>query len=135
MATNLGSVSFYSLFSSFSSPSSTISLPILNSQHSSSSKLRSSRRPVAEHQPLPQDWERRHRALLVDSFHRNNGLRSLIHDASRNSGSSALRLLEKDGDWTEDNLWAMVSFLVETGRAEEALQVRICFLLFLFIYC
>ncbi|KAG6510504.1 pentatricopeptide repeat-containing protein At4g14190, chloroplastic-like [Zingiber officinale] len=128
MSTNLGSASFYSLssfrnYSFSSSPSSTISLPILNSQHSSSSKLRSSRRPVAEHQPLPQDWEQRHRTLLVDTFHRNNGLRSLIHEASINSGSSALQLLEKDGDWTEDNLWAMVSFLVETGRAEEALQV------------
>ncbi|WOL08885.1 pentatricopeptide repeat-containing protein [Canna indica] len=96
---------------------------VLSPLSSSSTKLRSSTRPVPEQQPLPNDSERQHRALLVDAFHHNNNLRALLQRVSSSKDASPLQLLEMDGDWTDDYLWTVVTFLTETGRGKEALQV------------
>ncbi|KAJ8470798.1 hypothetical protein OPV22_025141 [Ensete ventricosum] len=104
-------------------PSSSVLLPISSSLPSSPTRLRSSTRPPCDQQLLPKDWELRHRTLLVDSFHRNNGLRALLLEVSDSKGSGPLRVLTRDGDWPDDHFWAVVALLVETGRADEALKV------------
>lgn len=104
-------------------PSSSVLLPISSSLPSSPARLRSSARPPYDQQLLPNDWELRHRTLLVDSFHRNNGLRALLGEVSGSKGSGPLRLLTRDGDWPDDHFWAVVALLVETGRADDALKV------------
>ncbi|RWW31010.1 hypothetical protein GW17_00004392 [Ensete ventricosum] len=103
-------------------PSSSVLLPISSSLPSSPTRLRSSTRPPCDQQLLPKDWELRHRTLLVDSFHRNNGLRALLLEVSDSKGSGPLRVLTRDGDWPDDHFWAVVALLVETGRADEALK-------------
>ncbi|CAL9195202.1 unnamed protein product, partial [Musa hybrid cultivar] len=104
-------------------PSSSVLLSISSSLPSSPTRLRSSARPPYDQRLLPNDWELRHRTLLVDSFHRNNGLRALLGEVSGSKGSGPLRLLTRDGDWPDDHFWAVVALLVETGRADDALKV------------
>ncbi|KAJ0968277.1 hypothetical protein J5N97_025194 [Dioscorea zingiberensis] len=66
--------------------------------------------------------QQRHRALLVEVYHQTNSLKTLLAELSKKN-SCPVRLLEKDGDWARDQLWAAVRFLIREGRSAEALQV------------
>ncbi|KAG1360698.1 pentatricopeptide repeat-containing protein, chloroplastic [Cocos nucifera] len=113
-----------------SSSSSPFSFFPISRAISSPPPLRSSARqvPYHHHHPLPKERggedprQQQHKTVLVETFHRNNRLKALLGELSR-KGSNPVRLLRRDGDWTHDQLWAAVTFLVEAGRAPEALQV------------
>lgn len=74
------------------------------------------------HQRHQQQQQQKHKDLLVETFHYNNRLKDLIEEISRD-GSDPAEILERDGDWTKDQLWAVVVLLLEDERVTEALQV------------
>lgn len=77
---------------------------------------------TAQNQSNLHHEQKQHKDLLVESFHFNNSLKNLIKEISR-EGSDPVGILERDGDWTKDQLWPVVVLLLEDERVDEALQV------------
>lgn len=77
--------------------------------------------------------QQQHKDLLVETFHYNKILKDLIEEVSI-EGSNPVGILERDGDWSKEQLWAVVVLLLEEERVEEAIQVSI-FYFFIFILC
>ncbi|XP_072993234.1 pentatricopeptide repeat-containing protein At4g14190, chloroplastic [Typha latifolia] len=100
-------------------------LPLSSSLQSSPPLLSSSRGTIPTHLVIDDSQQQQRKTLLAETFHRNSSLRALVRELSR-EGSNPLRLLQRDGDWTTDQLWAAVSVLVDAGRANEAIQVFDC---------
>ncbi|PKA46140.1 Pentatricopeptide repeat-containing protein [Apostasia shenzhenica] len=81
------------------------------------------KRPPPLPTELPVDEERQQqRSFLVDAFHQRRCLKAFLSELSR-SGSNPLCILDRDGDWPSDKLWPALTFLANSGRANEALQV------------
>ncbi|XP_008811685.2 pentatricopeptide repeat-containing protein At4g14190, chloroplastic [Phoenix dactylifera] len=112
-SSSFSSSSFFPISKAISSP------PPLRS---SASRLPHNYNPLPKEPAAEDPRQQQHKTILVETFHRNNCLKALLGALSR-KGSNPVRLLGRDGDWTHDQLWAAVTFLVEAGRAQEALQV------------
>ncbi|KAJ4955225.1 hypothetical protein NE237_012008 [Protea cynaroides] len=75
----------------------------------------------AQHRSL-QHNKTKHTTLLVETFHENQWLKTLLGKLSRKN-SNPLQILQDDGDWSKDHFWAVMKFLKETSRSKDALQV------------
>ncbi|KAL5542711.1 hypothetical protein UlMin_010421 [Ulmus minor] len=73
-------------------------------------------------QALKQSSSTEHTTLLVETFHEHRKLKSLVKRLCKKD-SCPLQLLREDGDWSREELWAVVRFLNHASRAKEILQV------------
>lgn len=91
---------------------------------SSISNLRTATQDNINYHPYNQHQQQQHKDLLVETFHYNTRLKDLIEEVSV-EGSNPIEVLERDGDWTKDQLWAVVVLLLEDERVQEAIKVTI----------
>ena len=75
--------------------------------------------------PPPPSNGTRPTSLLVEKYNYNEHqrLRDLLEKLS-NTNSCPLQILTDYGDWTKDQFWAVVKFLIHASRSLEVLQVR-----------
>ena len=75
--------------------------------------------------PPPPSNGTRHTSLLVEKYNYNEHqrLRDLLEKLS-NTNSCPLQILSDYGDWSKDQFWAVIKFLIHASRSPEALQVR-----------
>lgn len=65
----------------------------------------------------------KHTTLHVEPSHEYHKLRALL-DILMEKDCCPLQLLRDDGDWTIDQFWAVIRFLIHASRPKEILQVR-----------
>ena len=75
--------------------------------------------------PPPPSNGTRHTSLLVEKYNYNEHqrLRDLLEKLS-NTNACPLQILSDYGDWSKDQFWAVIKFLIHASRSPEALQVR-----------
>ncbi|GMH20262.1 hypothetical protein Nepgr_022103 [Nepenthes gracilis] len=71
--------------------------------------------------PKPPDSFRRNVKFLAENF-ANGRFESLTQKLNK-KGSSPLQVLKDDGDWSEDQFWAVIEFLAQTSSFEEIPRV------------
>ncbi|XP_058093434.1 pentatricopeptide repeat-containing protein At4g14190, chloroplastic [Magnolia sinica] len=83
------------------------------------------RRQQRPQQLQEEDEQQQHRALAVESFHRNQSLKALLHKLQSKEGSDPLQILlaSDGGDWSKEEFWAVIRFLDQTSQLKGALPV------------